>query len=111
MARRSSSGKKDYALAGKGAGKTFPAPRLPYRPARPKTLKPRIGLIGCGGITDTHLQAYRTAGYPVVALCDIDRAAAEQRRDDHFPDADVFEALRVLVRKSISGAPCTPQLA
>jgi predicted dehydrogenase len=63
------------------------APMLPYRPRDPKRYRPAIGLIGCGGISKWHLAAYRNAGYNVVALCDIDRARAEMRRQEFYPDA------------------------
>lgn len=99
MAKRASRDKKDYALAGRDEGKTFPAPRLPYRPGRPRVFKPKIGLIGCGGITDTHLQAYRKARYPVVAFCDLDRTLAERRRDEHFPKADVIDDYREMLAR------------
>ena len=64
-------------------------PVIDYRPADPQRLDLAIGLIGCGNITRDHLAAYRQAGYRVTALCDIDRAAAERRRDEFFPAAAV----------------------
>jgi len=67
-----------------------PAPDLPYRPPVPKTYRPKIGLIGCGGISKTHLEAYRSVGYDVVALCDPNPAAAEERRRTYFPEAKIF---------------------
>ena len=33
------------------------APELPYRPPVPKSYRPKIGLVGCGGITQTHPEA------------------------------------------------------
>jgi predicted dehydrogenase len=71
-------------------------PELPYRPRDPKRYRPSIALIGCGGITKWHLTAYRNAGYNVVAMCDVDRARAELRRDEFYPDAtatDDYESL------------------
>ena len=44
------------------------APDLPYRPPLPQHLHPRIGMIGTGGISGAHLEAYRRAGWPVTAL-------------------------------------------
>ena len=70
-----------------------------YRPQDPKTYYPPIGLIGCGGITEYHLKAYRKAGYHVVALCDIRRAAAVGRRDEFFPEAEIFTDYRDLLRR------------
>jgi predicted dehydrogenase len=68
---------------------TVAAPSLPYQPPAPKTYRPRIGLIGCGGITQHHLKAYREANWDVVALYDLHPAAAEKRRAEFFPDAKV----------------------
>ena len=36
---------------------------LPYRPRDPKSYRPKIGLIGCGWVTEYHLKAYTHAGY------------------------------------------------
>ena len=38
-------------------------PDVEYRPRNPEAYQPGIGLIGCGGITSYHLQAYRAADY------------------------------------------------
>lgn len=68
-----------------------PAPRLPYRPKDPKRYNPPIALVGCGGITKWHLTAYRTAGYNVLLLCDVDKSRAIERRDEFFPHAEVCD--------------------
>jgi predicted dehydrogenase len=73
------------------------APALPYRPRDPKRYRPPIALIGCGGITKWHLTAYRNAGYRVVALCDVDLARAESRRDEFYPDAMATDDLHRLL--------------
>ncbi len=73
------------------------APDILYKPRDPKTYKPKIGLIGCGGITEWHLKAYRDAGYDVVALCDKIDERAEQRRAVYFPKAAVFTDYRYLL--------------
>lgn len=67
------------------------AARLPYRPQDPGDYNPGIGLVGCGGITKHHLQAYLNGGFRVVALCDLDRKRAEERRDQFYPDANVYD--------------------
>jgi hypothetical protein len=51
------------------------APQVPYRPPRPKSYRPKIGMIGTGGISASHLDAYRTAGWDVV----VGKAPAAQR--------------------------------
>lgn len=71
---------------------------LPYLPRDPQHYRPKIGLIGCGGITHYHLQAYRSAEYEVVALCDLNAAAAEKRRAEFYPAAQVFTDHRDLLR-------------
>jgi predicted dehydrogenase len=75
------------------------APLLDYRPPRPKQYDPGIALIGCGGITEHHLQAYRTDGYRVVALCDLDRNLAENRRKQYYPEATVHDDFREVLRR------------
>ena len=67
----------------------IPAPQLPYRPATPKDPSVGIGLIGCGGIAQSHLQAYKNGGYNVVALCSRTKEKAERRRAEFFPRATV----------------------
>ena len=61
-----------------------------YLPTDPASLATRIAIIGGGGISEFHLAAYRAAGYDVVALCDIVEARAIERRDEYFPEADVY---------------------
>ncbi len=64
---------------------------LPYRPRDPKAYRPGIGLIGCGGISRHHLQAYLDANYNVVALCDLDSQRAKERQQQFFPQATVYD--------------------
>lgn len=72
-----------------GDAATIAAPALDYLPPLPKTFRPRIGLIGCGGITQHHLKAYRDAGWDVAAFYDLNPAAAEKRRAEFYPLAKV----------------------
>ncbi len=83
-------------LAGKQPVATV-APLLPYQPRDPRRYRPGIGLIGCGGITKWHLEAYRSAGYRVVALCDTDRRRAKQRRDEFYPDAVITDDYKTIL--------------
>lgn len=73
------------------------APELPYRPPMPRSYRPKIGLIGCGGITKSHLTAYRNMGWNVVAMCDPRIEAAEERREEYFPGAMVCTDHRVVM--------------
>ncbi|MFP6658062.1 MAG: Gfo/Idh/MocA family oxidoreductase, partial [Pirellulales bacterium] len=75
----------------------FSLPDIPFAPQNPKSYRPAIGLIGCGAITAEHLQAYRQAGYNVTALSDIDREAADARRSEFYPNADIFTDYRDLL--------------
>lgn len=89
----------DYALRGGAASKTGVAPALPYRPPTPRNYKPRIGLVGCGGITALHLAAYKDYGWDVVAMTDLRQEAAVARRDEFYPDAEVCEGLDALLER------------
>jgi len=77
----------------------IPAPKLPYKPRDPKRYRPNIALVGCGGITKHHLTVYRRAGYPVVALCDVDLGRARKRRAQFFPEAKVYRDWRDVLRR------------
>jgi predicted dehydrogenase len=91
----------DYSLQGQKGAHKIKAPQLNYLPPKPKKYNPNIGLIGCGGITATHLTAYKEAGFNIVALCDINRENAEKRRE-FFPEAQVYtDAKEVLKRDDI----------
>ncbi|MEW6073798.1 MAG: Gfo/Idh/MocA family oxidoreductase [Planctomycetota bacterium] len=79
-----------YGVGARAAGAEIAAPELPYRPRDPRRTRPAIALIGCGGVAEHHLRAYRTAGYRVVALVDPVRERATARRDEFYPGAAVF---------------------
>ena len=92
-----SEGDERYGLSEAPQAEEIAAPNLPYRPCRPRSYDPGIGLIGCGGVSAHHLNAYRSAGFRVVALCDRTRAKAEQRRREFYPDAVVHPDARALI--------------
>jgi predicted dehydrogenase len=80
----------------------FPAPELPYLPQDPPGYRPPIALVGCGAIAFEHLRIYQKAEYDVVALCDVQKEKAEQRRAEFYPDADVYDDIAdVLARDDI----------
>jgi predicted dehydrogenase len=83
---------------------------LPYRPPQPRNPeKLPIALVGCGGISQSHLQAYRNGGFRVVALCDHTLAKAEKRRDEYFPSAAMTTDYRdLLERGDIAVVDLTP---
>ena len=89
----------DYSLSSKAAGSVFAAPDLPYQPRDPKSYRPNIGLIACGGITEHHLRAYKKAGYNVVALCDLIEERAVKRQQAFYPNALVTTDYRDILRR------------
>ena len=68
---------------------SFAAPDLDYRPPMPKSYRPRIGLIGAGGISNSHLDAYKTAGWEVAAIWNRTEAKAVKKAKEFCPSADV----------------------
>lgn len=97
---KASSPEGSYGLSGAGASGTFAAPELPYRPSLPRNYRPKIALIGCGGISEYHLRAYRELGLEVAALCDRHAERAEKRSAEFYPDAAVFTDYRELLRRN-----------
>jgi predicted dehydrogenase len=91
--------KATYGLAKSNLLKKIAAPRLDYLPPRPRRYRPRIGLIGCGGITQQHLSAYRKAGWKVVAMADINPERAQKRRDEFYPKAAVYADHRKMLKE------------
>lgn len=81
------------------ATKPQPAPKLRFQPRKPKRYRPRIGLIGCGGIAKAHLTAYKKMGYQVVALCDVREEAALERKQEFYPKADVYTDHNALLER------------
>ncbi len=71
---------------------------LPYRPESPRSYAPKIGMIGCGGITHQHLRAYRSAGFDVAALCDVHIQRARDRASEFFPEASVSDDYQQILR-------------
>jgi predicted dehydrogenase len=88
------------------------APDLAYRPPAPQLYRPRIGLIGAGGIAAAHLDAYRTAGWEVAAICSRTRAKAEARAKEFAPAARVTDRYEeVLSDPGIDVVDITPHPA
>lgn len=85
------------------------APELPYRPPLPQRYKPRIALVGAGGISAAHLDAYRSAGFDVAVICSRTRANAGKRRDAYFPAAEATDDIQsTLARDDIQVVDLTP---
>jgi predicted dehydrogenase len=97
----------DYALVSATAAKV-PAPDLPYRPPHPARPH-RIALVGAGGISPAHLDAYRTHGFDVAAIISRDRSKATARAAEFFPEALVTtDYSEVLARPDIDVIDLTP---
>ncbi|MER3479309.1 MAG: gfo/Idh/MocA family oxidoreductase [Meiothermus sp.] len=100
--------RSDYALKTE-ATLTVAAPDLPYRPPRPQHYRPKIGLVGCGGISPFHLQAYREMGLEVAALCDRNLEKARARQREFFPEAWVSDdPYRLIRREDLEVLDLTP---
>ena len=89
----------DYGLAKQQTAQQIAAPNLPYEPRNPKNYNPPIGLIGCGGISSQHLNAYKLAGYNVVALCNRSESKALERQQQFFPEAFVTTDYREILNR------------
>jgi len=76
------------------------APKIDYLPRGPRFPKRhKLGLIGCGGISRHHLIAAKSFGLEVVALADINQAAAQSRRDEFYPQAEIYADHRELLAR------------
>lgn len=85
-----------YSLKAQKQAQTL-APKLPYLPPKPAHYRPQLGLIACGGITRSHLAAYRDQGYDVVALCDVNLESAKARQAEFYPEAAVTTDVRTIL--------------
>lgn len=93
------SARDSYALVARDAT-PVEGPVLDYAPPMPSDKSLGIGLIGAGGISFAHLDAYRTYGLNVVAICDRHLDRAERRRDQFFPNALATDKIDDLIRNS-----------
>ncbi len=89
-----------YGLSAVPAAAAMAAPVLDYLPRRPRWYRPKIALIGCGGVSEHHLRAYRAMGLDIVALCDRDPARSERRRGEFYPGAALSADYREVLRRN-----------
>jgi len=67
----------------------------------------KIGIIGAGGMTNYHVPGFRSAGAEVIALCDVNQAAAQKTAAKHnigrvFTDvADMLKSMPELDAVSV----------
>ena len=103
-------GRDDYALKS-GDAAVVSAPVLDYLPPRPRQAH-RIALVGAGGISFAHLDAYRSHGFDVAVILSRDAAKARARAAEFFPDADVMtDYAALLARGDIDVVDLTPNPA
>ena len=99
----------DYGLSPEKKKQQIDAPQVEYMPRWPKTYRPKIGLIGAGGISEFHLKNYRHMGLDVGAIADRTLSKAEQRKADFYPQAEVCQDYRQLLdREDIEVLDITP---
>ena len=100
-----------YALRTSARGE-IPAPDLPWQPPAPRSYRPRIGLIGAGGIASAHLDAYRAAGWEVASICNRTFARAEAKAAEFAPHARVTDRYQdILSDPDIDVVDITPHPA
>jgi predicted dehydrogenase len=87
----------DYGLSKLVRAGSIPAPDLAYLPRLPQHYRPKIGVVGAGGVTEYHLRAYRSLALEVGVICDVDLQRARKRRDQFYPAAAVCADFREVV--------------
>lgn len=91
-----------HAIAAKAAPEVAP-PDVDYKPPMPQSREHAIALIGAGGISSAHLDAYRTAGFNVRVIASRTLHHAVARRDAFFPDAEATDDIaKTLARDDIA---------
>jgi predicted dehydrogenase len=87
-------------------------PDLPYEPPTPRSYRPCIGVIGAGGIVSAHLDAYRTAGWEVAAICNRTLAKAQAKAAEFAPNARTTDRWQdILADPTIDVVDITPHPA
>ena len=98
----------DYSLKGSEPARVIAEPNIDYAPPMPRSYRPAIALVGCGGIAATHLEAYRKARFNVVALADRQRDKARDLGAKFFPNAAILSTDEVLARPDVEVVDLTP---
>ena len=88
------------------------APDLPYQPPMPKSYRPRIALVGAGGISAAHLDAYRATGLDVAVICNRTLPRPRRGATSIFPSAEATDDIDgTLTRDDIAVVDITPHPA
>lgn len=96
-----------HALTARAVAEVAP-PAVDYLPPMPARRDHPIALIGAGGISSAHLDAYRAAGFNVKVIASRTLAHAVARRDAFFPDAEATDDVAgILAREDIAVADIT----
>jgi predicted dehydrogenase len=91
-----------HALTARAAAEIAP-PAVAYLPPMPTRRDHPIALIGAGGISSAHLDAYRATGFNVKAIASRTPAHAVARRDAFFPEAEATDDVAgTLAREDIA---------
>src|SRR5690606_19350715 len=99
----------NYGLSSEKSKNLINPPNINYLPQKPRLYNPNIGVIGAGGISDFHLKNYKQIGFNVVAIASRTLSKATQRRDQFFPNAEVYDDYReILAREDIEVVDITP---
>src|SRR6516162_4096281 len=94
-----SNSSSEYGLSKQVKSGRIAAPDLPYLPRMPQRYRPKIGLVGAGGVTEYHLRAYQKMGLEVAMICDLDLKRAQARRAEFFPEASVCSNWEEVLRR------------
>ena len=80
---------ESYGLSKQVHSSQVAAPDFAYLPRLPNKYRPKLGLVGAGGVSEYHLRAYRALGLEVAAICDLDLDRARKRQREFYPEAQV----------------------
>lgn len=102
----------DYGLSPTKQTGTVTLPAIDYLPRMPVAYRPKIGVIGAGGVSEFHLKAYRECGFNVAVIADRNIEKATARREEFFPHADAVDDYRELLdRHDVEIVDITPHPA
>jgi predicted dehydrogenase len=97
-----------HSLHSKAVAEVAP-PAVDYLPPMPKSREHAIALIGAGGISSAHLDAYRKAGFNVRIIASQHLDHAKARRDEFFPRAEITTDIEgTITRDDIAVVDLTP---
>lgn len=61
----------------------------------------KIAIIGCGGISRTHINAILKTKSEIVALCDIDVIKAQKIKEEFNLNAEIYQDYQKILEKDI----------